>query len=523
MLLQPNKVFWVIVVFLISGELAAQAGHYWSNDFLNQNIERQLAADKDFDFMSVKPYSLKDISKVLEMQPDSSLIFPLIGKRFWDIPEKGTWRLNAMPMVDFGIGYSNYAGGVYTAAPGMTINTRYGKKWSLYTDILVGEMRQPQYMSDFTDSTGVLGSRGKNRATDGNPSFAKPTVRLSYAPSNYFEFELGYGTNFIGQGYRSLFLSDVAFNYPYLKITTDVWRFKYVNIFSALKGSDALGLDRGNFQPKYTTSHYLNWAVSPKFNIGLFETMVWQGQDTLSDRGFDPNYLNPVIFYRPVEYSVGSPDNALIGIDMSFKATSTFILYGQFVIDEFLLSEFRDRTGWWANKWAAQLGFKAFDPFGAEGLYVQGEFNLARPFIYTHGSVLQNFGHYNQPLAHQLGANFYEGILKGYYETGNWYAEAFLMYAEYGLDPDSLNMGSDIFKSYVNPSLQYNNKIAQGVKGNLYYQKLSVGYILNREMNLRAAVSYVYRRNSIENQGITQEHIFGIELSTLLYNMSSVF
>ena len=523
MLLQPNKIFWVIVAIFLSGELAAQAGHYWSNDFLHQNIERKLAADKEIDFMSVKPYSLKDISKVIDSQPDSALVLPTMGEGFWDIPDKGTWQVDFIPMVDFSLGYSNYANGVYTTAPGMSTNTRYGKKWNLYADILVGEMRQPRYMADLTDSTGVLASRGKNRATDGNPSFAKPTARLSYAPSDYFEFELGYGTNFIGQGYRSLFLSDVAFNYPYFKITTDVWRFKYVNIFSALKGSDGLGLDRGSFKAKYTTSHYLNWAVSPRFNVGLFETMVWQGKDTLSDRGFDPNYLNPVIFYRPVEYSVGSPDNALIGMDMSFKATTNFILYGQFVIDEFLLSEFRDRTGWWANKWAAQLGFKSFDPFGVDGLYVHGEFNVTRPFTYTHGSVLQNFGHYNQPLAHQLGANFYEGILKGYYETGNWYGEAFLLYAEYGRDPDSLNLGSDIFKSYANPSMQYGNKIGQGIKCDLYYQKISAGYILNRNMNLRAAVSYIYRRNAIEDQGITQEHIFGIEFSTLLYNMSSVF
>jgi len=126
-------------------------------------------------------------------------------------------------------------------------------------------------------------------------------------------------------------------------------------------------------------------------------------------------------------------------------------------------------------------------------------------------------------LAHQLGANFYEGIFKGYYEKENWYGEALFMYSEYGRDPDDLNMGSDIFNSYKNPAMQYGNKIGQGIKCNLYFQKLTAGYILNRNINLRAAVSYIYRRNAVDNQRINREHIFGIELSTSFYNMSTVF
>ncbi len=523
LLLRLNNLFWLFAALVFSNQLSAQAGHYWSQQFLNQEIERALAADKDIDFMSVKPYAIKDIRDVLRVRNDSSFIFPEVGEGFWDVPLRGKWRVDVTPVLDFQLGYSNKANGVFTTAPGLAANVRFGEKWSFYGDVFAGGERQAQYVGAFTDSSGVLPSWGKNKATDGNPSFFKPTARLSFSPSDYFQFELGYGTNFIGQGQRSLFLSDVAFNYPYLKITTDVWHFKYVNIFSALKGTNPARANPTSFDPKYTTTHYLSWAVSPRFNIGLFETIVWQGQDTLSDRGFDPNYLNPIIFYRPVEYSIGSPDNALIGMDLSFKANKKLIFYSQLLFDEFLLSAFRDRTGWWANKWGVQLGFKSFDFAKVPGLYFQGEFNVARPFTYSHGSVLQNFGHYNQPLAHQLGTNFYEGMLTSYYEKGNWYSEAFLMYAEYGRDSDSLNMGGDIFKSYVNPAMQYDNKIAQGIKTNLYYQKLSVGYILNRNLNLRAAVNYIWRREDTQGMKVNNEHIFGVQLSSQLYNSYRAF
>lgn len=514
---RPNKILLLFIGLLSTSAGWAQSGYYWSNTLLNQQIEKHLAADSQIDFMSVKPYAVKDIRSWLDSQNDTAAVFGSMGTSFWAMPDTKAWKINALPIFDFDLGYTNRAKGTYTTAAGMAANVQYGTKWSLYADILVGENRLPRYLSEFTDSSGIILSRGKNHATEGNPAFVIPTARLNFAPSDYFQFDLGYGRHFFGQGYRSLCLSDVAFNYPYFKITTDVWKFKYVNVFSLLRGTDGVNFRPKDFKSKYTTTHYLNWAISPKWNLGVFETLVWQGRDSLSNRGFDPNYLNPFIFYRPVEYSVGSPDNALIGIDLSYKLKPAVVLYGQFVIDEFLLDEFRNRTGWWANKWALQLGAKFFDFAKVEDLYLQAEFNVVRPFTYTHGSVLQNFGHYNQPLAHPRGANFYEGLVRAYYQTGKWYGETLAIYSPYGVDPDTLNLGSDIFKSYVNPSLNYGNKITQGIKSHFYYQSFKLGYVLNPAMNLRISASYTYRYNHIEKQLIQKEHMLGIELSTLIF------
>lgn len=475
------------------------------------------------DHLSMRPFALRAIDSAFFQARDTALLLPALAIDFWKAPDQGEWKLDITPVLDAQFGYSSRAKGVYRALPGIAGHIRLGKSWSLYGDIFAGGERASQYVNRFIDSTGVVPSMLENRANAGNPSLVNPTARLSFAPGEFFQFELGYGKNFIGQGYRSLFLSDVASNYPYFKIETDIWHIKYVNIYSALKGTNPLENGPTDFQPKYTTTHYLSWAVSPKFNIGLFETIVWQGKDTLSNRGFDPNYADPVIFYRPVEYSVGSPDNALLGFDLGFKASKKLRLYSQVLFDEFLLSAFRDGNGWWANKWAVQLGFMAYDLAGVSGLSLRGEFNCARPFTYTHGSTLQNFGHYNQPLAHQLGTNFYEGILTGYYEKDNWYAEATLIYAQYGRDPDSLNLGGDIYKSYVNPAMQYGNEIGQGVKTDLYYQKIAVGLILNRDLNLRTGLTYTYRRADNEKKDISNEHILGIYFATQLYKSNTAF
>ena len=75
------------------------------------------------------------------------------------------------------------------------------------------------------------------------------------------------------------------------------------------------------------------------------------GEDSLGNV-FDINYMNPIIFYRPVEYSIGysRQGNALLGLSLKYKMTSTSHMYGQLVLDEFRLEDFRAQNGAWRNK-----------------------------------------------------------------------------------------------------------------------------------------------------------------------------
>jgi len=72
------------------------------------------------------------------------------------------------------------------------------------------------------------------------------------------------------------------------------------------------------------------------------------------------------------------------------------------------------KNGYWANKQALQLGLKSIDVLGVPNLDIQGEVNLVRPFVYTSKDNYSSYTHYNQALAHPLGANFKEiiGIVK---------------------------------------------------------------------------------------------------------------
>ena len=72
--------------------------------------------------------------------------------------------------------------------------------------------------------------------------------------------------------------------------------------------------------------------------------------------------------------------------------------------------------GNWTNKQAVQGGIKYINALGIPNLDLQGEVNIIRPFTYMNYDSTTNFTHYNQPLAHPLGANVKEMIFLARYQ-----------------------------------------------------------------------------------------------------------
>ena len=56
-----------------------------------------------------------------------------------------------------------------------------------------------------------------------------------YRPNNMFTLQFGHGKHFIGNGYRSLLLSDNSFNYPFLRIQTTFGKIQYTNLYAELQ------------------------------------------------------------------------------------------------------------------------------------------------------------------------------------------------------------------------------------------------------------------------------------------------
>jgi hypothetical protein len=87
------------------------------------------------------------------------------------------------------------------------------------------------------------------------------------------------------------------------------------------------------------------------------------------------------------------------------------------------------------------------DAFGIKNLDLQVESNRVRPFTYSHGDSVANYTHYNQALAHPLGANFQEFIgIATYQPAPKFLLQAKLFYWKQGIDSTSTeSFGSNIF------------------------------------------------------------------------------
>jgi hypothetical protein len=250
---------------------------------------------------------------------------------------------------------------------------------------------------------------------------------------------------------------------------------------------------------KYAAIHHLDIALNKWLNMGLYEAVIFGRKDH-----FDFGYLNPIIFYRSIEQQNGSFDNSLAGLDLKANVAKRFQFYGQFLLDEFVLSEIKKNRGSWVNKWGIQLGGKYIDAFNIKNLDLQFEMNRVRPFTYSHGDSVANFTHYNQPMAHPLGANFQELIgIARYQPASKWLIEGKLIWYMQGRDSNNVSYGSNIFLPNGAPyrTSDFGFSIGSGWKTDVTYASLLVSYELRE--NLFLEFNGVYRKQQAKTAPIT--------------------
>ncbi|RRN76480.1 gliding motility protein RemB, partial [Pseudoxanthomonas sp. SGD-10] len=363
----------------------------------------------------------------------------------------------------------------------------------------------PQYITKFINDNKVVPGQMGGKLSRKEKDWAYVTALLSYTPNKYLNFALGYDKNFIGDGYRSILLSDVSANSSFFRLRASLGKIQYQTIYAYMldPGAPKLTTDRRlGDRGKWGAFHYIDWNANKRLSVGFFQAVTWSDAEPEGKRGFDFNYIHPFVFLRPIESANStSPDKMRLGINVKYELLDKTALYGQFMIDEFTAKEFFANNGYWANKWALQLGFRGSDLFGIERLNYLGEFNTARPYTYAHFDRLSNYAHYNQPLAHPFGAGFREfvGLLNYTYKRFDLSGQ--LLYAYYGLDPEGENFGKNIFLSYRDRSLNYGSKVGNGISTDLFFAKGKVAYLINPKYNLRLEVSSTFRNEKNDLSG----------------------
>lgn len=461
-----------------------------------------------------KPFNYADVNRYYDLSAAHASLLKnktsLLGRKLWNentvrVQGEDYW-FTLDPIFDLQLGKSSDKRVDYTYlnTRGLRFEGGIGANLNFTTTVYETQARFDGYVNAYSES---IRPSGGNPAVIPGMGIAKSfkqdaydiplaEANLSYTPSKFLNLNLGYGRNFIGDGYRSMLLGDGVSPHPYVKINTTFWKIRYTNVYTWLKDvRPEVTLD-GTYAQKYAAAHYLSLNLTKRWNIGLFESVVWAKKD---NRGFDMSFVNPIIFYRSVEFASSSKSgNALLALTTKYKFSDQWQFYAQYLLDEFSLSDMRAGEQSWKNKFGYQLGIKYFDAFGLENLVLQTEYNHARPYLYSHSDAITNYGHVNQSLAHPWGGNFREFVAIGRFHRGRYFADAKLTVGQRGFDfntnGDFANYGADIYRDY-NTGRPYETgvSIGQGNKTNVFIADVQAGYIVNPSTNLKLFASLIYR------------------------------
>jgi hypothetical protein len=142
---------------------------------------------------------------------------------------------------------------------------------------------------------------------------------------------------------------------------------------------------------------------------------------------------------------------------------------------------------------------------GIKNLDLQAEVNVVRPYTYSHYDSTSNLTHYNQPLAHPLGAGFGEviGTIR-YQPTNNLYISVKGMYYKQGVDTGSANYGSDPFKNYNTRPADFGIGMINGVETTCKLINLNLSYELRENLFLDLGAT---RREYDYTGGLYPKHV----------------
>ena len=118
--------------------------------------------------------------------------------------------------------------------------------------------RDPLYVQEWVNKYKAVPGKGyyKHFKTTGYDYFDARGY-FTFKVTKYIDVQFGYDKNFIGNGYRSLFLSDFSNNVLFLKLNTRIWKFNYQNLFMELNATEPRGPDR-LLKKKYAAMHHLD-------------------------------------------------------------------------------------------------------------------------------------------------------------------------------------------------------------------------------------------------------------------------
>ncbi|MGQ0827503.1 MAG: hypothetical protein ACT4ON_03805 [Bacteroidota bacterium] len=452
-----------------------------------------------------------------------------------DTSDKFYFTLDPLFNFEFGKDLADTSGEkLYKNTRGFLIRGSIGKNLAFETSFYENQSTFTKYIDNYVAETNNLFPQSANYSYDVIPGqgrakkfkkngydYAMASGYVSYSPFKILNIQVGHGKHFVGDGYRSLLLSDNAFNYPYARITTTYKNIQYTNLYTSFMNLTDGGVKTPAnterlFQKKTGSFQMLSINFLNRLQIGLFQGMIWEAADTMNRQHVNFNTFDPVIGVNTAVYGLHNKNNILLGATLKLKITNSISLYGQYMLDD-VYSSNDIYYGNIRKKFGYQIGLKYFNLFTIKNLHLEAEYNSVRPYAYAAKDPQQSYTHYNQALAHPLGANFYEAIGFINYRLKDFFVEVKINYAVKGIDSSAFNFGGNVFRSDNSSPFQpdlTDIQTTQGLKTTIMYQDIHIGYLVNPSSNLNIVLGISNRISKTDNATDTTQFVYlGIRTS----------
>jgi len=399
--------------------------------------------------------------------------------------EKKGFNLYVNPLLYLELGEINETGeSYYINTRAIEIKGDIGKKLSFYSSFRENQAKFRPYIYNWAWNRLVVPGQGamkKNYNDIDKYDFSSASAYLSYTPVSWLNIQFGQDKNFIGEGHRSLLLSDNSMNYPFAKFSFTYKSFKYVTLFTEFRDFET-AYYYYHFK-KHGAFNYLSYNYKNRFEIGIFEGAIYQTTDTTAGyyNKFTADYFIPILGVRTAVNGFGANHNVLAGINAKLKITDYIQAYGQIAIDE-------PST----KKLAYQGGLKVFDVLherlDGHNLYFQVEYNLAKPRTYSHTDIkYQTWSHYKQELAHPAGSDFKEIFI-----NTNYKFKSFILDYKYSIL--TMNNQSSFSSIYsLDNSLDGIIILIPPTPYKIKHSTLTAAYIINPRTNMQIYAGFDFR------------------------------
>jgi len=386
---------------------------------------------------------------------------------------------------------------------GIRIFGSLGNKIFFESNYFENQSTFPVYLTDYINSSIVIpgqGYTGQGIIRDFNGKsfdYSSASGMLHYRYGRHFEFSAGHGKLFIGDGYRSLFLSDNSFNYPHFRITANYGKIQYTRIMAILMGDYIQTGYIEAREKKLAGFNVLNYLPFYWLHVMFFEGNIWRYPNVNKNINFDFNYLNPVIYINSVLSNVNCKSLGGMGLKLNLLKAVQF--YGQVAMDKIPSGS---NSG---NHFAWQAGAKYFNVFNFKNLYFQAEYNESQNGTYVYNPQILDYSHLNQALAHPLGTNFSELVLIAHYNYKRLQFNGKWNFSNYGLSSVQVpNKKTKYYSDYpfATPF------IGVGPFTELKFADYKIAYLLNPKTNLKIEAGYTSRNAIVDGINFNQGFVY---------------